>query len=250
MPTKEANYTYTFATYPGWNHKRATDKVTIDGPDNVSLEYHELFDANGARRIVAICDVTGVNPVTPDMIMWGGPLCNDTIYHYSTPENHDTELACYHTHANLYCCSTHAALHHSNTATHPQYHYRLPENAKYRCATAHLELWPVFQYCRTPTFLHKKTTSINHRGSSASNQTREDYSTSQHCRTPDDFQADHLPHHPRGSPGFGNHVTAPRAHSFLYERSLEMSPADMSAPTRGGLRSVLPNFPKPKTYDA
>ncbi|KAK7481745.1 hypothetical protein BaRGS_00026993 [Batillaria attramentaria] len=44
------------------------------GPDNVSIEHHEVFDVNGTRQIIATCEVTGVNPLTSDMIVWGG-LC-------------------------------------------------------------------------------------------------------------------------------------------------------------------------------
>ena len=45
-----------------------------DGPDNVTIEYHELFHANGTRRMVVLCHVTGLSPMTSDTITWGG-LC-------------------------------------------------------------------------------------------------------------------------------------------------------------------------------
>ncbi|KAK7488868.1 hypothetical protein BaRGS_00019825, partial [Batillaria attramentaria] len=273
MPTKEANYTYTFATYPGWNHKRATDKVTIGdynvtslefpenkvrrwddgrsiwcrldwtvgynvtltnhiayGPDNVSLEYHELFDANGARRIVAICDVTGVNPVTPDMIMWGGPLCNGTgvtcMVTVHAPEDDGKIIACMAT----------------NTANNGQSKRARPPTKRVKTTQRPSTAAP--QTTSRPITYH--TTPGVHQGSGTTS-----------------------PHHEHVSPGVtaareggssqgaGRRRTAVgvgvgvsvflvllagiavymvwrrrKADSFLYERSLEMSPADMSAPTR------------------
>ncbi|XP_076452096.1 uncharacterized protein LOC143287738 [Babylonia areolata] len=43
------------------------------GPDSVALEVSWKYDANDDWVIVIDCQVTGLNPRTPDMVHWGGP---------------------------------------------------------------------------------------------------------------------------------------------------------------------------------
>ncbi|KAK7499767.1 hypothetical protein BaRGS_00009108 [Batillaria attramentaria] len=50
-----------------------SDRVAY-GPDSVEIQQRQLFDADGSPHVIVTCVVTGVNPLTSDMITWGG-LC-------------------------------------------------------------------------------------------------------------------------------------------------------------------------------
>ncbi|KAK7488867.1 hypothetical protein BaRGS_00019824 [Batillaria attramentaria] len=324
------------------------------GPDNVSLEYRELFDANGTRHIVAICDVTGVNPVTPDMIVWGGPLCNGTgvtcMVTVHAPEDDGKIIACMATNAanngqsklarvkisltqpqttTTQTPSTTAAPRKTTTPSRPA---TTPKPTSTAAPPKPPSTTPTPQRTRSTTTASPKTpsTAAPPRNSSSGPSSsaaapqrsstkkqpasttaapqpptkrvkttqRPDTSAPQRTSRPITYHTTPRlhqgsgttsPHHEHVSPGVtaaregGSSQGAGRRRTavgvgvgvsvflvllagiavymvwrrrkaerepFLFERSLEMAPADLSEPTPGGQRGILPKFPKPKTYDA
>nr|KAG5685831.1 hypothetical protein BaRGS_011098 [Batillaria attramentaria] len=76
-------------------------KTDLDGPDGVDMQYWSVLEPNGTITVIVSCNAVGSNPVTMDMITWGG-LCQGQKGFNCTlrmPEVDGKEVTCVATNA-------------------------------------------------------------------------------------------------------------------------------------------------------